>query len=112
METTRSPRKAMLTAFALGKKTFRKHKSKFSRRDFTRPQLFAVLVLKEFEKKSYRGVEALLNDWPELCEAIGLSKVPDHSTLCRAAAELLKLPNANRVLDHTIKLVRRCKLLR
>lgn len=101
----------MLTAFALGRKTFRNYRSKFSRRDFTRPQLFAVLVLKEFEKKSFRGVEALLIDCPEWCAAIGLHKVPDHTTLCRAAAELLKIKSANRFLDHTIKFVRSCKLL-
>jgi hypothetical protein len=111
METTRSPRKVVWLAFAMGRKAFRDHRSKYSRRDFTRPQLFAVLVLKEFERKSYRGVEALLLDWPELCGMIGLKKVPDHTTLCQAAADLLKLPGANRVLDHTIKLVRTCKLL-
>jgi hypothetical protein len=39
-----------------GQDTLPKFTSKFSRKDFTLPQLFACLVLKEFEKKDYRGV--------------------------------------------------------
>ena len=113
MTTTKSPRKVLRVAYQLARKTFRDHKSKFSRRDFTRPQLFAVLALKEFERKTYRGIEAMLIDCPELLREIELQRPapPDHSTLCRAAADLLKLPAANRVLDQTIARARRCKLL-
>ena len=34
----------------------------FLRKDFTLPQLFACLVVKDHLKRSYRGVEALLRD--------------------------------------------------
>ena len=49
----------MLAAFALAKDVLPKFTCKFSRKDFTLPQLFACLALREHQKKSYRGIEAL-----------------------------------------------------
>jgi hypothetical protein len=40
--------------------------SKYSRRDFTLPQLFALLVLRKFFRTDYRGVVALVGEWAEL----------------------------------------------
>jgi IS5 family transposase len=84
MLTCKSPRKVMLVAHHLGLLTLPKYRSKFSRHDFTLPQLFACLVLKEQQRKTYREVEALLRDAPHWCRQIGMKKVPDHNTLCRA----------------------------
>ena len=53
-------------------------------------QLFAVLALKTFLKTDYRGVVQFLADFAELREDLGLTKVPHYSTLCYAAARLLK----------------------
>ncbi len=61
-----------------------------SRKDFTQHQLFAVLALKTFLKTDYRGVVAVLDDFAELRNDLGLSKVPDQSTLCYADQRLLK----------------------
>ncbi len=71
-------------AYALATACVKEYQSKFSRKDFTGPQLFACLVLREHQKKSYRGLVALLKDCPHWCADIGLKKVPDHNTLCRA----------------------------
>jgi len=74
--------------------------SPFSRRDgFTEPQLFACLVLREHQKKSYRGVEALLADSPPWLADIGLARAPDHNTLCRAFGRLVRRGLMNRMLD-------------
>jgi hypothetical protein len=89
----------MLVAHHLASQALSKYSSKFSRRDFTLPQLFACLVVKEQQRRSYRGAEALLRDSPEWCSAIGMRKPPDHNTLCRAAAVLLKKCKVNRLLD-------------
>ncbi len=45
--------------------------SRFSRHDYTLPQLYARLVLREMFGLTYRGVEALLadNDW---CARLGM----------------------------------------
>jgi hypothetical protein len=66
------------------------YSSKFSRKDFTQHQLFALLVLRGFLKTDYRGLGELLRDWSDLRQALGLSKVPDHSTLQKAAQRLLE----------------------
>jgi hypothetical protein len=77
---------------------------KFSRKDFTLPQLFACLVLREHQNKSYRGVEALLRDSDHWCKQIGMDKVPDHNTLCRAFHLILdsKL-NTGRLMDRLLR---------
>ena len=49
-----------------------------------------VNALREFLKTDYRGLEALLRDWSDLRQALGLTKVPDHSTLQKAAVRLLE----------------------
>ena len=74
----------MRAAFALALQTLPRYASKFSRHDFTLAQLFACLVVKEHQRKSYREAEMLLRDAPHWCREIGMSKVPDHNTLCRA----------------------------
>jgi hypothetical protein len=89
METCKSPRKVLMAAHALAVACLKRRRSKFSRKDFTDAQLFACLVLREHQKKSYRGVVALLQDCPDWCRAIGLKKVPDHNTLCEAFHRLV-----------------------
>lgn len=77
--------------------------SNFSRKDaFTEPQLFACLVLREHQKKSYRGIEALLVDSPEWLASIGMSRAPDHNTLCRVFKRLVKRGLINKMLDQQV----------
>jgi hypothetical protein len=102
METCKSPRKVLIAAYALALETLPRYHSKFSRKDFTQPQLFACLVLREHQKKSYRGVVALLEDCPHWCADIGLKKVPDAYTLCRAFHQILKPGTVERMLDLSI----------
>jgi len=71
----------------------------FSRKDFTRPQLFACLVLRESLKFSYRKTEVFLRDVPDWLIEIELNQVPDHNTLWRAFGELIKMPRVNKALD-------------
>lgn len=77
-------------ALAVGREALPTYASKFSRKDFTQPQLFAILVLKKFLKTDYRGVVALLAEWSDLRRALGLGKTPDHSTLFYAQKRLSK----------------------
>ena len=62
MITSKSPRKVLQLAYALGVEVLPKYFSPFSRHAFTKPQLFACLVLREHQNKSFRGIEALLAD--------------------------------------------------
>jgi hypothetical protein len=98
MITSKSPRKVAMVALAAGKEAFSDYSHKFSPKKFTRPQLFACLVLKEFEKKDYRGVCALLNDCSDLRQAIELSCVPHFTTLQKASRRLLKQRHVRRLI--------------
>ena len=107
METCKSPRKVLNAAYALAAAVLQDHQSKFSRKDFTGPQLFACLVLREHQKKSYRGVVALLKDCPDWCLDIGLKKVPNHNTLCRAHKNLVKPGVVEDMLDLSVQTARK-----
>ena len=89
----------MLVAHHLASQCLPQYRSVFSRHDFTLSQLFACLAVKEQMKRSYRGAEALLRDSEHWCKAIGMKKVPDHNTLCRAASFLLRKCQVDRLLD-------------
>ena len=90
----------MWAAWHLASQSLPDHTSKFSRKDgFTLPQLFACLAVKELLKRSYRGAEALLRDCDHWCKDVGLRRVPDHNTLCRAANYLLRARRVGRLLD-------------
>jgi len=99
MITCKSPVAVMRAAHALGVELFDEHSHAFSRKDFTLPQLFACLVLREHQKKSYRGTEALLRDCSDLRDAVGLAHAPDHNTICRAFTHLVKPATMQRALD-------------
>jgi len=78
----------MQLALRLGNRHLPAYASRFSRHDFTLPQLFACLVLRQFYNLDYRALEGLLADSPDLRRAIGLARTPHRSTLCDAFAKI------------------------
>lgn len=111
MLTCKSPRKVLLIAYRLAGQHVPAYSCKFSRHDFTLPQLFACLVLREHQRKSYQGVVALLRDSPEWCRAIGLKRVPAASTLCNAFAALCTHKRINGMLDELATWMKRRRKL-
>ena len=87
---TKSPRAVAREALRLAQEALPAYSSKFSRKDFTQHQHFALLALREFLKVDYRGLEQILGEWAELRGVLGLEKVPDHSTIQKAAERLLE----------------------
>ena len=87
---TKSPRAVAQEALRLAGEALPAYSSKYSRKDFTQHQLFAVLALKVFLKTDYRGVVEFLADFAELRGDLGLAKVPNYCTLCYAEQRLLK----------------------
>jgi hypothetical protein len=102
MITSKSPRMVAMVALAAGKEAFSDYSHIYSPKKFTQPQLFACLVLKEFEKKDYRGVQQLLLDASDLRQAIGLQVVPHWTTLQKASRRLLALPMVRKLLADTV----------
>ena len=87
---TKSPRAVAREALRLAQQSLPAYSSRFSRKDFTQHQLFALLALKAFFKTDYRGLMQVLKDFSELRRDLGLDKVPHYSTLCYAEQRLLK----------------------
>jgi Transposase DDE domain len=104
MKTTKSPRRVLEYAYLIGQLVLPDYSNCYSRHDFTQPQLFACLALKEFLQLDYRKLAGLLQDAGELGSAIGLAKVPHFTTFQKAARRLLFNRHAQAYLDKTIRL--------
>jgi hypothetical protein len=91
----------MRIAHAVGCRCLQNYSSKFSRHDYTLPQLFACLVVREQMRLSYRGAEALLRDGQVWCRGIGMRgrRTPNHATLARASKLILGGRHIRRMLD-------------
>jgi Transposase DDE domain/Transposase domain (DUF772) len=84
-------------ALAVGRAALPAYRSKFSKRQFTQPQLLAVLCLMRYEDWTFREAEVRLAEHRELREALGLPVVPDYTTLYRFLRRLTE-----EVLEHTL----------
>lgn len=87
---TKSPVALGKEALAVAQEALPAYSSRFSRKDFTQPQLFAILVLRQFFKTDYRGIVQMVRDFADLRAALDLKKVPHYSTLCYAEQRLVK----------------------
>jgi hypothetical protein len=59
-------------------------------KDFTERQLYAILVLSRFLGADIQGVIQELSDSPDLCEVLGLERIPDYATLFHAEERLIR----------------------
>jgi len=87
---TKSPIALARMALKLGQDALPARSHRFSNKVYTQPQLFAVLVLRQFFKTDYRGITQLLHDLPDLCRVLKLKKIPHYTTLQKAHARMLK----------------------
>jgi Transposase DDE domain/Transposase domain (DUF772) len=112
METSQSPWTVMREAHRLASQVWPQYSNRFSRQDFTLPQLFACLTVREMMKLSYRKTEALLRDSPHWLGTIGMARAPDHNTLWRVFDVLLEGRRINRMLDLMAELFAQEQLLK
>jgi len=87
---TKSPVSLARSSYKAAKKVLPDQDSPFSKKKFTQPQLFSILVLKAFFKTDYRGITDILRDFSDLREVLELKSVPHYSTLAHAEKRLLK----------------------
>lgn len=71
------------TALKITKTVLPAQRSRFSKKQFTQPQLLALLCVMRFEDWTYREAEVRLAEHQELRRALQLESVPDHTTVCR-----------------------------
>ena len=88
--TTKNPIAVAQAALAAGREALADYSCPSSPHKFTQPQLFAMLVLRQFFKLDFRGVVAWLAQWTELRDALELTRVPCYRTLHEAQRRLLK----------------------
>ena len=60
-----------------------RYRSRFSKHQFTQPQLLAILCLMRYEDWTFREAEVRLGEHRELRQTLGLVRVPDFTTLYR-----------------------------
>lgn len=110
--SSKSPRRVFQVAYLIGQKALARYSHHYSPKKFTQPQLFACLVLKEFCRRDYRGIVAMLQDLPDLCQCIELGVVPHFTTLQKAAQRLLRIQPVRRLLSVTLHRARRLRISR
>jgi hypothetical protein len=73
--------------------------SKYSRKEFTLHQLYAILSLREELDAGYRTITILLEIYPELKNALGIKSIPHYSTLAYAYK---RLPNKKKLCRYWV----------
>jgi len=87
---TKSPEAFVKATLKVAKERLANYSHPKSPHKFTQPQLLAILALKDFMKQDYRGIIAVLRDWPQMRQLLGLKHLPHYSTLYYAHRRLLK----------------------
>ena len=82
------------------------YRSRFSKHQFTQPQLLAVLCLMRYEDWTFREAEVRLHEHGELRAALQLESVPDYTTLYRFLKRLDD-DTIDRGLEETVRQLRR-----
>ena len=88
--TTKSALSLAREAREVAERSLPRYSSRFSRKEYTQHQHFAILVLRQFLHTDYRGIAQMLREWSDLRAVLGLKQVPHYSTLCYAEQRLLK----------------------
>jgi len=99
---TKSPRKVAAVALEVERRTFPKYGHRYSRQDYTLPQLFAIHALRQFFGTDYRGIVAILEDWPTLREELGLARIPHFTTIQKAERRLFSAEHVRRLLTNSV----------
>lgn len=68
---TKSPVRLAKEALKPAQKALPRYSNRFWHRDFTQPQLFAILALRQLFKTDYRGIVQMLEDFSDLRKALG-----------------------------------------
>src|SRR5258708_2129238 len=82
------------------------YRTRFSKHQFTQPQLLAVLCLMRYEDWTFREAETRLREHQELRAALKLREVPDYTTLYRFLRRLDDV-TVERGLGETVRRLRR-----
>jgi hypothetical protein len=71
------------TAWEAGGVVIPRYRTRFSMHQFTQPQLLATLCMMRYEVWTFREAEVRLGEHSEMHQTLGVSSVPDFTTLYR-----------------------------
>jgi hypothetical protein len=92
-------------ALQVGRAVLPRYRSRFSKRQFTQPQLLAILCLMRYEDWTFREAEVRLGEHRELRQVLGLVSVPDFTTLYRFL-QRLDDQTIDRAVSETVRRLR------
>jgi hypothetical protein len=92
-------------ALQVSKAVLPRYRSRFSKHQFTQPQLLAILCLMRYEDWTFREAEVRLGEHRELRQSLGLTSVPDFTTLYRFL-QRLDDPIIHRAVGETVRRLR------
>src|ERR1700686_3494056 len=79
-----------------------RYRSRFSKHQFTQPQLLAILCLMRYEDWTFREAEVRSGEHRELLQTLGLMSVPDFTTLYRFL-QRLEDQTIDRAVSETVR---------
>lgn len=110
--TSKSPKAVALVAYATAQSALPAFSHLKSPKKFTQHQLVACLVLKEFFRTDYRGIEEILKDSSDLRKVLELDEVPHYTTLQKAAQRFTDKRTIDRLLRQTIALATASRVMK
>jgi hypothetical protein len=90
------------TAMEVSRAVLPPYRTRFSKHQFTQPQLLAILCLMRYEDWTFREAEVRLSEHGELRQTLGLPRVPDFTTLYRFL-QRLDGPSLDRAVEETVR---------
>ena len=94
-------------AHEVARRTLPERAHRFAPKRYTQPQLLACLLVKEYLRLDYRTAQEALELSDGLRDALGLTAVPDYSTLWRFAHDKATAPVVADALAETVRLLKR-----
>jgi hypothetical protein len=87
---SKSPKAVAKIAYEVAKRSLPEYRHQKSPKKFTQHQLAAILILREFFKTDYRGIEAIIKDSIDLQRVLELVEIPHYTTIQKAAHRIKK----------------------
>ena len=112
MTTSKSPLNVAMWAYEIGKKALPEYSCEKSNHIYIQPQLFALLILKQFFQEDYRGLVEVIDDFSDIKKILNLEIVPHYTTLQKASKRLLSSKRVQKLLKTTIKVAQHIEILK
>lgn len=112
MKTSKSPLDVAVWAYKIATQSLPTYSCLKSNHIFTQPQLFTLLILKQFFQEDYRGIIEVIDDFSDIKKALELEILPHYTTLQKATQRLLSAKKVQKLLRKTIEAAQHINILK